>query len=434
MPKKATTVEAIREERITAGTFNPLLNALRVNDKKNLFTSNTVSYFHKTGYPLFDFYFGSVVNIHNELGEIIAQEPRIGQAAGTFNMVVGKSGTGKTTLVVQLSANIIRQYPNATIHHYDCEQRFGISRGENIARLPISDFDENGRYILQQGTVTLEDMQEAIIKLYAAKIRDYDALKVPTGQVNEFGKEIMILPPSIIIMDSIANIISDTFSVDNAKELADAEKLRGNSEGMRDAKTIRGFLKDIAPLLKKANIIIYAVNHINANVSMSAFTPPTKQMAFLKQDESIPGGNALFFGSFNLAKLTSKPGDDFTEETDGFAGHMVMVEPVKSSSNQSGNAQKGVSFELVFSFKHGFDSLRSLILYGKEKGLIEGTKPRLKFTGDSSFTFTWKNIDKEKDEKPIWESVAQFIMPELRTHLSFVEPEATKFDERSLAY
>ena len=54
-----------------------------------------------------------------------------------------------------------------------------------------------------------------------------------------------------------------------------------------------------------------------------------------------------------------------------------MVEPIKSSSNQSGNNSKGVSFELVFSFKHGFDPLKSLILYGKERGLIEGNKTRM---------------------------------------------------------
>ena len=63
---------------------------------------------------------------------------------------------------------------------------------------------------------------------------------------------------------------------------------------------------------------------------------------------------------YNIIKLTAKPSDDFTEETDGFNGHIVMFEPIKSSSNQSGNDRKGLSFEMVFSFKEGFDTLRTM--------------------------------------------------------------------------
>lgn len=340
--------------------------------------------------------------------------------------------THNTTLAVQMAANIIRPYERGLVMHYDFEQRFDISRAENITRLPIWEFEEGGRYILQQGEMSLEDAQEAIVKLYAAKIQSREELLVGTGKVDEFGKEIRILPPTVVIFDSVSNIIPDGFSVNNAKDMAEVEKLRGNMAGARDAKTIRGFLRDISPLLKGGNIIIYAINHINSNVQISMFSGPQKQMNFLKPDESIPGGKALFYNSFNLPKLISKPSDDFTEATDGFNGHMVMIEPVKSSSNQSGNNSKGISFDLVFSYKNGFDSLRSLILYGKEKGLIEGTKPRLKFVGDPSFTFAWKDLNREKDEKPIWECVKKFILPELETHLSFVEPVA--FDERSMDY
>ena len=85
-------VESIISKSVT---FNPLLNALRENDKKNLFKSNALSYYHKTGFPLIDYYFGSVINVHNDLGEIIRQEPMIGQAAGTFNVVLANSGAGK---------------------------------------------------------------------------------------------------------------------------------------------------------------------------------------------------------------------------------------------------------------------------------------------------------------------------------------------------
>ena len=166
---------------------------------------------------------------------------------------------------------------------------------------------------------------------------------------------------------------------------------------------------------------------------MNAFIPVAKQQNFLKQDEIIPGGKTMLYYPYNIIKLTAKPGDDYTEDGDGFAGHMVMIEPIKSSSNQSGNSSKGVSFEMVFSFKHGFDTLRTMIMYGKEYGMIEGNKSRLKFRDDDSFTFTLKNIDKEKEEKPIWDNLKKFVFPHLDTHLSYIEP-GSKFDDRSLDY
>jgi hypothetical protein len=570
---KKSIEKSIEDNIIKSQTFNPLLNALRENDKKNLFQTNVNTMFHKTGFHLFDYYFGSVINIHNDLGEIIKQEPRVGQAAGTFNLIIGNTASGKaqplstriplpnghtymgnltigdqiigsagnlitvtgifdrglmdtyklvfndgrisycsadhlwnintgtentyytiplteimtlyksyklfippspgstispyitnienvgmdnvrcisvdaedglyvtendlvthnTTLAVQLSANIIRQYSHSSVIHYDCEQRFDTSRAENISRLPANYF-ESGRYIIKSGAIGLDTMQESIVKLYTTKMKMKDELSISTGLKNEFGKEITILEPTMIVIDSITSVLTETFSPDNTKDVSNAEKLRSNTEGARDAKGLKGFFKDILPLCKEANIIIYAINHINTNMSMNAFVPVSKQHNFLKQDESIPGGKTMLYYPFNIIKLIARPSDDFTEDTDGFSGHIVMVEPIKSSSNQSGNNSKGISFEMIFSFKYGFDSLRSIIWYGKEMGIIEGNKNRMKFKDDPSFTFSFKDINRESQEKPIWESIRKYIIPLLENHLSFIEPSEVKFDNRMMEY
>ena len=417
---------------------NPLLVALAENDRNNLFSTNVTSAFIKTGFHLFDYYFGSVINIHDEIGNIIRQEPRIGQAAGTFNLLIGNSQTGKTTLAAQIAANIMRQYPNSNVIHYDCENRIDISRCESITKLPAHYFQsidgKPERYMLKGGLVGLDIIQEMIVKTYATKLALKDQLYKPSGFTDEFGKEVYIYEPTVIIIDSITTVINETFNPSSSKELSNAEKMRGNTEGARDAKSLKGFFKDILPLCKEVNIIIYGINHINQNMSMNAFTPVARQQNFMGQDESIPGGKTMIYYPFNIIKLTAKPSDNFTEETDGFAGHIVMVEPVKSSSNQSGNNRKGISFEMVFSFKTGFDPLRTMINYGRNIGLIEGNKNRLKFKDDESFTFSWKDIMKEKNEKPIWENIKKYIVPRLTDHLSFIEPIETQFDDRSLDY
>ena len=693
--KSEDLIDAIASEVDKSQTYNPLLIALRENDKKNLFKANVNTVFHKTGFHLFDYYFGSVINIHDKLGKLIGQEARVGQAAGTFNLIVGNTGSGKaqpistkipspmsnngyikmgdikvgdiifgsggnpiavegvypqgkqaiykvifndgrtalctedhlwsiiihetggittfshketytvlslkdimnnmsqnknisipclsmpvqynhqitpidpysfgthilddkynineipdiylyndeetrfnvlkglldnkvipgdyvhlkiknnklasqinellhslayktkvfiqndgiiiafdhanpyypecnrlfidkiefshmeeaqcikvsakdqlyvtedfivthnTTLASQIAANIIRQYKYSNVIHYDCENRFDASRCETITKLPSSYFNGiNGaeRYLIKTGMVGLDTIQEMIVKTYVNKMKLKDQLLVSTGFKDEFGNDVKVLQPTIIIIDSITTVLNETFNPNNAKEATDAEKMRGNTEGARDAKTLKGFFKDIIPLCKEANIIIYGINHINTNMSMNAFTPVAKQQNFLKQDEIIPGGKTMIYYPFNIIKLTARPSDDFTEETDGFAGHIVMVEPIKSSSNQSGNNSKGVSFEMVFNFQQGFDPLRTMILYGRDNGFIEGNKPRMKFKNDDSFTFAWKNLNQERKDKPIWQNIKQFIIPTLDKHLSFIDPSEQEFDDNILDY
>ena len=440
--KKNDNVEEVTEntleEKIVkkfekSQTFNPLIAALRENDKKNLFSTNVTTAFLKTGFPLFDYYFGSVVNIHNELGEIIEQQSRVGQAVGTFNLFIGGTGSGKSTIAAQLASNIVRPYKYGSIIHFDAEQRMDLSRLENITRLPHIDFQDNGRYILKSGFIGLDTIQEMIVKIYGAKMQNAKELTIELPYTDEFNQQVRILQPTVIIIDSITSVINETFSVNNEKEFAEAQQLQSNTEGARSAKTIKGFFKDMLPLCKEANIIIYAINHINTNMSMNAFVQPTKQQMFLKQDESIPGGKILLYYPYNIVKLIAKPSDSYSEEKDGFAGHLVTIEPIKSSSNQSGNSNKGVNFDLVFSYKNGFDSLRSLIVYGRNKGLIEGNKTRYTFKGSKNkYGFNWANLNEEVNKYPIWEDIKEIIIPSLKEKLPFVEH--FKFDDRSMDY
>ena len=272
-----------------------------------------------------------------------------------------------------------------------------------------------------------------IVKIYGAKMQNAKELTIELPYTDEFNQRVRILQPTVIIIDSITSVINETFSVNNEKEFAEAQQLQSNTEGARSAKTIKGFFKDMLPLCKEANIIIYAINHINTNMSMNAFVQPTKQQMFLKQDESIPGGKILLYYPYNIVKLIAKPSDSYSEEKDGFAGHLVTIEPIKSSSNQSGNSNKGVNFDLVFSYKNGFDSLRSLIVYGRNKGLIEGNKTRYTFKGSKNkYGFNWANLNEEVNKYPIWEDIKEIIIPSLKEKLPFVEH--FKFDDRSMDY
>ena len=288
--------------------------------------------------------------------------------------------------------------------------------------------------MIRGGRVGLDVIQEMIAKIYFEKMRQKGKLLFDADYYDEFKQPIKVFQPTVIIIDSLATVLSETFNPESSKDASDAEKMRSNTDGARDAKTLRGFLKDILPLCKEANILIYGINHINQNMGMNSFLPVAKQQNFLKQDESIPGGRSLIYSAQNIIKLVARTSDSFSEDTDGFNGYVVMIEPVKSSSNQSGNNSKGISFELVFSQKTGFDSLRSLILYGRDEGIILGNKPKMKFKDDDSFTFNWKNLYTEVQNHPIYENVFKYVVPSLEKHLSFIDPSERTFDPRSLMY
>ena len=65
--KNNDLIEKLADEMDRKQTVNPLLAALAENDKKNMFRTNVTTAFHKTGFHLFDYYFGSVINMHDEI-------------------------------------------------------------------------------------------------------------------------------------------------------------------------------------------------------------------------------------------------------------------------------------------------------------------------------------------------------------------------------
>lgn len=86
-----------KSRKLRAQTFNPLLSALIESDKDNLFQKILSQHFIRQLCSIC-YYFWTVVNIHNELGQLVqlvSQERRVGQAYRTFNLIIGNSGSFK---------------------------------------------------------------------------------------------------------------------------------------------------------------------------------------------------------------------------------------------------------------------------------------------------------------------------------------------------
>jgi hypothetical protein len=159
--------------------------------------------------------------------------------------------------------------------------------------------------------------------------------------------------------------------------------------------------------MKEANIIIITIAHKGTNISAGVM-PQAKQFQYGKQDEKISGGKALEYGASALMNFTNFGSESsrYHIDTDGFEGNTILFEPLKVSTNESGNAKSGLGFEIIIDKrKNGVDNLRTLVQLLVAKGRLKGNKANYKVCDENgeviSKNFSWKHIyeDFEKDKE-----------------------------------
>lgn len=366
----------------------------------NVFKKNDmIDYSYPTGVSVIDYSTGYEVNVKDDAGNLVMKRRCLGLQAGSFNVITGATQSFKTTIGMQICANIA--YANGgNVYHLDAENRLVVQRVKTITHLPDDWFTgDYPRYQLRSGAIGYDTLQNDITEIYQSKMLHKDLLLKDTGAVDDQNRPIWLMPPTIVFLDSVSDVIAKQYNVNDKNFLADMGELRNNVDGMRNAKTLRGVLTDINPMMKEANIILIAIAHKNSNASMNAFAPPSKQFQYGRHDEKISGGKALEYGCSLLMNLTAEIKEDsrYHLETDGFEGNTVLFEPTKASTNESGNEKTGLGFRIVVDKrKNGVDNLRTLVLFLNQRGRLKGNKAGYRVidkTGEPlTEKFTWKNI------------------------------------------
>jgi RecA/RadA recombinase len=401
---------------------NVLVEALRANEaskgKKadDYFNCNASVISYSTGFPVLDYYLGYKVNVCDANGDYVTSYPSLGITAGSYVLFIGKPSTSKTATAVKIAANIVRKFDNGTIIHFDLEQSMNYSRIQALTRLPMNDMRE-GKYILRQEKCTLEDMKSTIMRLYHEKVDNPQLYKYNTGLLNEFGEEIELFEPSVIILDSIATI---TMSLDggDAKTLEKLEEVSSQTDRMRLTGEIGRFFNEIMSYLREANITLIAINQIKTNPQMGIVKSPAEILG-LKQDETLPGGNTPKFLAHVLLKFVAVGSEKYSEEDEGFSGFKVKVEIIKSRVSA---ALKSVN--LIYDKNTGVDMVRSTVDYAKDMGLISGNKNGYYFLTDKDEKFTLVNMPEDFRNNPkLYKIMKDNIIPLLETNLSGIRPE-----------
>jgi RecA/RadA recombinase len=401
---------------------NLLVEALRANDasrgKKadNYFDCNASVISYSTGFPELDYKLGYKVNVCDEDGNFQSSYPSLGITAGSYVLFIGKPSTSKTATAVKIASNIVRKFDNGTIIHFDLEQAMNYSRIQALTKLPMNEM-KDGKYILRQEKTTLEDMKSTIVRLHHEKVAHPEIYKYKTGKINEFGEEIELYEPTVIILDSIATI---TMALDggDAKTLEKLEEVSSQTDRMRLTAEIGRFFNEIMGILREANIILIAINQIKTNPQLGIVKSPAEIMG-LKQDETLPGGNTPKFLAHILLKFVAMGSDKYDDEDDGFSGFKVKVEIIKSRVSA---ALKYAT--LIYNKNTGVDMVRSTVDYAKEMGLVSGNRNGYYFITDKNEKFTLRNMPGDFRENPkLYKIMKDNVIPLLETNLSGITPE-----------
>lgn len=307
---------------------------------------------YPTGFLPFDFLNGYRVHVKSETEDFWYNS--VGIVDGSSTTVCGRSGAGKTTVALQMAANIVRPFPEATIFFDDIEGGSNATRRELLTHFTPEEAEQ--RIIYRNTAVSAENFYKRIASIYEIKMNNRADFEYDTGKLDSQGNKIYKLIPTVYILDSLAMLTPE--------KLTEEEELSGQMSTTATAKTNTAVFKRIVPKLKAANIILFTINHINDKIEVNAFTHTKSQVSFLKPGETLPGGKAALYLANNLIRV-----DDGAKlkETDGLGinGKIVDFEIIKSRTNAAGR-----SVPMVFDFTNGFDDILSLFMFLKSTGAI----------------------------------------------------------------
>ena len=321
---------------------------------------------YSTGFLPLDFLNGDCFEINSRLYY------QIGIVDGSINAFISESGGGKTTFTIQSAANIIRPFKTSCVFMEAAESGSALQRAMQLTGFGPEEFKD--RFICRDAGITTESFQERVKMIYSLKMQHYDEYAYDTGIIDDYGKPVIKLEPTVVILDSLKMVIPEKIS-EEATNMAGAQTAKANSDM---------FIR-LLPMCRQANIIILVINHITTS-GIGSVMPQKSALAYLKQGESLPGGKSVTYLNNNIIRLDRK---SKLKETEGFGidGTLVNAEIIKSRTNKAG---KGCT--LVFDQAYGYDPDLSLFMMLKENNTFEGAGAYLRLPGLEDVKFSQKNF------------------------------------------
>ncbi len=336
---------------------------------------------YPTGYLGLDFLNGYILPIRNDATGEMKEYVQLGILDGSINGIISGSGLGKSTLAIQMACNIIRRFESSTLFIEAAEVGVILTRLFKLSG--FSSYEEYQKKVVVRDTgITTNSIEERLRFIHKLKMDNRDELLYDTGVIDETGKPIYKLEPTIMIIDSIKMLMPDKLQ-DEATNMSGAQTAKANSD----------LLTRMIPICREANIIIFAINHITTDVN-TGITPKKPALAYLKMGENLPGGKALGYLQNNIFRLDQKVKLNIDKGGYEIDGGIVEISIVKSRSNKSGK-----SINLVFDMAVGYDPDLSMLETLKSNNLLEGAGAHIRLPGYPK-AFAYKHFKTKLYEDP----------------------------------
>ena len=413
---------------------------------------------YPTGYMYLDYGTGSYLTVCDDDEVPLYQYHNVGICCGSVNVLISKSQGGKTSLALAMGAAIIERYitmmlyrksaedikratgmkgdvPELTgmpfIQILDTEKTLPVDYAKKVARY-TNKLTE--RHIIINPITTDRDLMTALEKHVKFKVDHMQ--KVPMPMLDMFGKPIIDYPPTILIIDSMSQLLLEDCDDPSSIKKKDAtimdiyQTATQNTAGARRAKIITALNSQLVNYAKRYNIIIFSINHINKMLPVNGI--PVKQYRGLRAGETIGGGEKAIYLAANILRLDvikNVGGQSSTSLNlgEGVKGHVAIASWIKSKSNSKSN-----QCQLVYTNQAGYDPLLSNLYFAKENGDLIKSGNGFCVRDFEQYKFTLKNYAQVFGDHP---ELFSAFYDELRDKCSVLldnPEEARKADEKLL--
>ena len=337
---------------------------------------------YSTGFLSLDYLNGTVIHVKTKDKNF--KYNSVGILDGSATTIIGRSGCGKTTLLLQIGSNIIRPFKTSSLFIDDIEGGANDRRIEILTRMDTEEIAE--RIVYRNTGITSENLYERIKMIHDMKVENKQDYIYDTGYYDYKGERIYKLEPTVYMIDSIPLIMP--------KNIIEEDEMGGQMSATAIAKSNTFFFKKISQLLKEANIILLCINHILDDVQINPFAKKKLQLSYLKEGERLPGGRAAIYLANNMFRV-----DDNSKlkesEAFGIDGYIVDVTMLKSRTNKCGK-----SVPMVFNLATGFDPDLSLFLLLKAEKRINGAGVSFYIDDRNDIKYSQRNFKEKLANNP----------------------------------
>jgi len=338
----------------------------------------------------------------------------VGFDVGKIIGIIGKPGSSKTTLAIQMMDKMGSYFDDSVIYHYDFEQS---TNDERILALTKKDKSYlTNKYLKLNSQIYQESVHDLIMKIREVKLGKPSGpkTKIPGSFDNKIAEEWLVpnpenpsekvMIPTFLLIDSIAVMMPREINLDEEQgtNMLAAAVAKANANMFR---------KITGDLCNTATTLIY-VNHITKKISINPRQPVTADINYLDADENMPGGVALRYLTNTLIKL--RPGRKLVDNEEfGINGFIVEAKFIKCRSNRA-----GVTCNLVYNQIKGYSNILSNYLLLKEAELVKGGGRGFYLTNLPDIKFTQKDIESlYKTNKNFKKAFDELVAPVLESFI-----------------